>query len=101
MKSTFSSASRPSVLLDEVRGAGHMHAGGGRLSPPSLDLKPPRGMEGQGMFTVRSIRIYNRLFTQLSINTFVCRPLHHPPLAVVRCPHMTMIPPISRSGRLM
>jgi hypothetical protein len=52
MKSTFPSTSRPSVLLEDVRGAGHMH--GGRLSPPNLDLKPPRGMEGQGMFTASS-----------------------------------------------
>jgi len=52
MKSTFSSGSRPSVLLE---GPGHMH--GGRLSPPSLDLKPPRGMEGQGMFTVRGFSL--------------------------------------------
>jgi hypothetical protein len=56
MKSTFSSASRPSILLDEPRGSAHMH--GARLSPPSLDLKPPRGMEGQGMFTVRDLRAF-------------------------------------------
>ena len=50
MNSTFSSASRPSILLEEPRGAGYMH--GARLSPPSVDFKQPRGMDGQGMFTV-------------------------------------------------
>jgi hypothetical protein len=52
-KSTFSSASRPSILLEEPRGAGHMH--GARLSPPSVDFKPPRGMDGQAMFTVHFV----------------------------------------------
>ena len=27
---------------------------GARPSPPRIDFKPPRGMDGQGMFTVRS-----------------------------------------------
>ena len=51
MKSPFSSASRPSISLEEPRGAGNMH--GASLSPPSVDFNPPRGMDGQGMFTVR------------------------------------------------
>ena len=52
MNSAFLSASRPSILLEEPRGAGHMHEP--RLSPPSVDFKPPRGIDGQGMFTVHS-----------------------------------------------
>ena len=44
MKSTFSFASRPSILLEEPRGAGYID--GARLSPPSVDFKPPREMNG-------------------------------------------------------
>ena len=51
MKSPFSSASRPSILLEEPRGAGHMH--GASLSPASVDFNLPLEMDGQGMFTVR------------------------------------------------
>jgi hypothetical protein len=49
MKSTFSSATRPGMLVEDTRGQGHML---GTLSPPSIDLKPPRGTDGQGIFPV-------------------------------------------------
>jgi hypothetical protein len=63
MKSTFSSGSRPSILLEEPRG-GHMH---GRLSPPSFDFKPPRGMDGQSMFTVRICLVLLSIMSRLSV----------------------------------
>ena len=88
MKSMFSSASRPSILLEEPREAGHLH--GARLSPPSVDFKPLRGMDGQGMFRVHFA--YLSLMDCLNFNFFwlkassshtsqhgpKCLPLHLP-----------------------
>lgn len=67
MKTTFPSSSRPSGLVDDGRGPGHMHVT--RVSPSSLDLKPVRGIEGQGMFAVGIsciVLCYRNLFLLLS-----------------------------------
>lgn len=54
MKSTFPSSTRAAILVEDTRGQSHLL---GALSPPSIDLKPPRGADGQAMFPVSTLLI--------------------------------------------